>query len=138
MVKEAVALGRLLPQDATRDELRAYNKLAGEQTQQKRRWRQAMEEQEKEELERRSSRRQPPRSDRDSPTRNRSKINNLRKTERARVVRKLDDDFKLEEEDDEEEPLTPAEALISAQDYLSRARKALKANQIATLRSPYR
>ena len=85
-----------------------------------------MEEQEREELERKNSRRQPPRSDppgRDSPTRNRSKINNLRKTERARVVRKLDDDFRLEEDDDEEEPLTPAKALISAQDYLSRAQK---------------
>ena len=32
MVKEAVALGRLLPPDASRDELRAYNKLAGELT----------------------------------------------------------------------------------------------------------
>src|ERR1041385_7079636 len=34
MVKEVVALGRLLPPDASRDELRAYNKLAGELTQQ--------------------------------------------------------------------------------------------------------
>src|SRR4051812_45681367 len=88
-----------------------------------------MEEQEREELERRNSRRQPPRSDpqgHDSPTRNRSKINNLRKTERARVVRKLDDDFRLEEDDDEEEPLTPAEALISSQDYLSHAQKSRK------------
>src|SRR4051812_25442493 len=80
-----------------------------------------MEEQEKEERERSSSRRQPPRSSHDSPTRDRSKINNLRKMERERVIRKLDDDFKLEEEDDDEEPLTPAETLISAQDYLSRA-----------------
>src|ERR1043165_9790132 len=85
-----------------------------------------MKEQEREERERRSSRRQPTRSDRDSPTRNGSKINNLRKTERARVIRKLDDDLKLEEEDDEEEPLTPAKALISAQDYLSRAQKSTK------------
>ena len=81
-----------------------------------------MEEQEKEERERRSSRRQPAKSSRDSPTRDRSKINNLRKTERDRVIRKLDDDFKLEGDDDDEEPLTPAEALISAEDYLSRAR----------------
>src|ERR1041384_7681498 len=73
MVKEAVALGRLLPPDASRDELRAYNKLAGELTKQTRQWRQAMEKQEKEELERQNSRRQPPRSD--SPTRNKSKIN---------------------------------------------------------------
>ena len=75
MVKEAVALGRLLPPDASRDELRAYNKLAGELTKQTRQWRQAMEKQEKEELERQNSHRQPPRSG--SPTRNRSKINNL-------------------------------------------------------------
>ena len=46
MVKEAVALGRLLPPDASRDELRAYNKLAGELTQQTRQWRLAMEKQE--------------------------------------------------------------------------------------------
>ena len=38
------------------------------------------------------------------------------------MVRKLDDDFKLEEDDDEEEPLTPADA----QDYLSRAQKSRK------------
>ena len=129
MVKKAVALGKLLPPDDSRDELRAYNKLAGELTQQTRQWRQAMEKQEREKLERKSSRRQPPRSDspgRDSPTRNRSKLNNLWKTERARVVRKLEDDFRLEEDDDEEEPLTPAEALISAQDYLSRAQKSRK------------
>ena len=36
MVKEAVALGRLLPPDASRDEIRAYNKLAGELSQQTR------------------------------------------------------------------------------------------------------
>ena len=42
------------------------------------------------------------------------------------MVRKLDDDFKLEEEDDDEEPLTPAEALISAREYLSRAQKSRK------------
>ena len=35
-VKKAVALGRLLPSNASRDELRAYNKLAGELTQQTR------------------------------------------------------------------------------------------------------
>ena len=83
MVKEAVALGRLLPPDASRDELRVYNKLAGDLTKQTRQWRQAMEKQEKEELERQNSRKQPPRSDRNSPTHNRSKINNLRRTERA-------------------------------------------------------
>src|SRR4051812_8671414 len=129
MVKEAVAGGRLLPPDASRDDLRAYNKLASELTQQTRQWRLAMEKQEKAELEKKSSRRQPPRSDspgHDSPTRNRSKLNNLRKTKRARVVQKLEDDFRLEEDDDEEEPLTPAEALISAQDYLSRAQKSRK------------
>src|ERR1043165_1372843 len=103
MVKEAVRLGILLPKNATRDELRAYTKLVGEQTQ---RWRQAMEEQEKEERERRSSRRQPAKSSRDSPTRDRSKINKLRKKERERVIRKLDDDFRLEGDDDDEEPLT--------------------------------
>src|SRR3954468_11030228 len=84
---------------------------------------------EKQELEKKSSRKQTRRSDspgHDSPTRNRSKLNNLRKTERARGVRKLEDDFRLEEDGDEEEPLTPAEALISAQDYLSRAQKSRK------------
>ena len=49
----------------------------------------------------------------------------------ARVVRKLDDDFKLEEDADEEEPLTPAEALISAQDYLSRAQKSRKRQTVS-------
>src|SRR3954471_19212925 len=106
MVKEAVALGTLLPSSASRDELRAYNKLAGGQTQQTRQWRLAMEKQEKEELEQKNSRRKLPRSDSpgfESPARNKSKLNNLRKTEKARVVRKLDDDFRLEEDDDEEQ-----------------------------------
>ena len=44
----------------------------------------------------------------------------------ARIVRRLDDDFRLEEDDDQEEPFTPEEALISAQDYLSRARNSTK------------
>src|SRR4051812_16871148 len=88
-----------------------------------------MEKQEKEELEQKNICRKLPRSDSpgyESLARNKSKLNNLRKTEKARVVRKLDDDFRLEEGDDEEEPLTPAEALISAQDYLSRAQKSRK------------
>src|ERR1041385_5841463 len=88
-----------------------------------------MEKQEKAELEKKSSHKKTPRSDslgHDSPTRNRSKLNNLRKTERVRAVRKLEDDFRLEEDDDEEEPLTSAEALISTQDYLSRAQKSRK------------
>src|SRR4051812_1778029 len=85
-----------------------------------------MEAHEREDLERKSSRRQPAGSSRRSPTRDRSKVNNLRKSERERVIRKLDDDFKLEEDDDDDEPLTPAEALISAQDYLSRARTSSK------------
>ena len=42
------------------------------------------------------------------------------------MARKLDDDFKLEEDDDEEEQLTPAEALFTAQEYLSRAQKGKK------------
>ena len=117
LVKEAVRLGRLLPIDATRDELTAYTKLAGEQTQRLRR-----EIEVQEERERRSSRRQHAKSSRSSPPRDKSKINKLRKTEREKVIRKLDDDFRLEEDDDDdEEPLTPAEALVSAQDYLSRA-----------------
>jgi hypothetical protein len=75
-------------------------------------------------LEQKNSRRPPPRSDspdHDSPVRNKSKLSNLRRIDRERVVGKLNDDFKLEEEDDDEEPLTPAEALISAREYLSRA-----------------
>src|SRR3954464_8471304 len=88
-----------------------------------------MEKQAIAEPESKRSRRQSPRSDspsHDSPIRNRSNLNNLRKAERARVVRKLEDDFRSEEDDDEEETLTPAEALISAQDYLSRAQKSRK------------
>src|SRR4051794_11467606 len=88
-----------------------------------------MEKQERADLEQKASRRPPPRSDspdHDSPVRNKSKLNNLRRTDRERVVRKLDDDFKIEEDDDKEDPLTPAEALISAQDYLSRAQKSRK------------
>src|SRR4051812_16701959 len=50
-VKDAVALGKLLPSSATRDELRAYNKLASELTQQTRRWRLQMEKQERADLE---------------------------------------------------------------------------------------
>ena len=94
-----------------------------------RQWRLEMEKQERADLEQKNSRRPPPRSDstdHNSPVRTKSKFSNLRRTDRERVVRKLDDDFRLEEEDDEEEPLTPAEALISAQDYLSRAKKSRK------------
>ena len=54
-MKEAVALGRLLPPDASRDELRAYNKLAGKLTQHTRQWRLAMEKQEKAELEQKTT-----------------------------------------------------------------------------------
>jgi len=116
-VKEAVTLGKLLPSSASRNELRAENKLASELTQQTRQCGLEMEKQERVDLKQKNSRIQPPRSDslhHDSPVRNKSKLSNLRRTDRARVVRKLDDDFKLEEDDDEEEPLTPAEALISA------------------------
>ena len=74
----------------------------------------------------RTNRKPPPRSDfseYDSPIRARSRFNNLRCTDKKKVARKLDDDFKLEEDDDEEEQLTPAEALITAQEYLSHAQK---------------
>ena len=80
-VKKAVALGRLLPSNASRDELRAYNKLASELTQQTRRWRLAMEKQEEVDRERKNSRNPPPRSDssdHDSPIRNKSKLGKLR------------------------------------------------------------
>ena len=50
----------------------------------------------------------------------------MRCTDKKKVARKLDDDFKLEEDDDEEEQLTPAEALITAEEYLSRAQKGKK------------
>src|SRR3954469_24547027 len=63
MVKEAVALGTLLPSSASRDELRAYNKLVGELTQQTIQWRLAIEKQEKADLEQKNSRRQHHRSD---------------------------------------------------------------------------
>ena len=78
-----------------------------------------MEKQERADLEQKNSRRPPTRSDspdHDSPVRVKSKLSNLRRTDRERVVRKLDDDFKLEEDDDDEKPLTPAEALISARE----------------------
>ena len=76
-----------------------------------------MEKQEKAATEQRNNHKPPPRSDspdHDSPVRVKSKFSNMRRTDRKRVARKLDDDFKLEEDDDDEEPLTPAEALISA------------------------
>src|SRR3954469_23086566 len=50
----------------------------------------------------------------------------MRRTDKKKVAHKLDDDFKLEEDDDEEEQLTPAEALITSQEYLSRAQKGKK------------
>src|ERR1041385_1254949 len=125
-VRDAVEHGKLLPASATRDELRAYNKMASELTQQARQRRLEMEKQERAAAEQKNNRKPPPRGDspdRGSPLRAKSKFSNLQRTNRVRVIRKLDDDFKLEEEDDEEEPLTPAEALISARDYLSRAQK---------------
>src|ERR1041385_3022208 len=125
-VKDAVEHGKLLPASATRDELRAYNKLASELTQQARQQRLELEKQERAATEQKSNRKPPPGDDspdHGSPLRNKSKFSNLRRTDKKRVVRKLDVDFKLEEEDDEEEPLTPAEPLISARDYLSRAQK---------------
>src|ERR1041385_1057486 len=125
-VKDTVEHGKLLPASATRDELRAYNKLASKLTQQARQRRLELEKQERVATEPKINRMPPPRDDspdHGSPLRNKLKFSNLRRTDKKRVVRKLDDNFKLEEEDDEEEPLTPAEALISARDYLSRAQK---------------
>ena len=61
-----------------------------------------MEKQEKAAIEQKNNRKPPPRSDspdHDSPVRTKSKLRNLRRTDRERVVRKLDDDFKLEEEE---------------------------------------
>ena len=107
-VKKAVALGRLLPSNASRDELMAYNKLASERTQQMRRWRLAMEKQEEADRERRNSRKPPPRSDssdHDSPVRNKSKLSKLRRTNKARVVQKLEDDFQLEKTTTKKNPL---------------------------------
>src|SRR4051812_47107842 len=110
-VRDAVALDKVLPPNATRDELRAYNKLASELTEQTIKWRLEMEKQQWEDLDKKNSRRPPPRheyADHDPLVRNKSKLSNLRRTDKKRVVRKLDDDFKLEETDDEKEPLTPA------------------------------
>ena len=76
----------------------------------------------------RTNRKPPPRSDSfdyDSPVRARSRFSNMRCTDKKKIARKLDDDFKLEE-DDEEEQLTPVEALITAQEYLSRAQNGKK------------
>src|ERR1041385_1854007 len=123
-VKDVVEHGKLLSASATRNELRAYNKLASELTRQARQQRLELEKQERAAAEQKSNCKPSPRDDspdHGSPLRNKSKFSNLRRTDKKRVVRKLDDYFKLEEEDDEEEPLTPAEALISARDYLSRA-----------------
>src|SRR3954468_10188200 len=125
-VKDAVEHEKLLSSSATRDELRAYKKLASELTQRARQQRLELEKQERAAAEQKRNRKLPPRDespDHGSPLHNKSKFSNLRRTDKKRVVRKLDDDFKLEEEDDEEEPLTLAEALISARDYLSRAQK---------------
>ena len=85
-----------------------------------------MEKQEKATIEQKNNHKPPPRSDspdHDSPVRVKSKFSNLIRTHRKRVAHKLDDDFKLEEDNDDEEPLTPAEALISAREYLSHAQK---------------
>ena len=77
----------------------------------------------------RTSWKPPPRSDSsdyDCPFQARSRFGNMRRTDKKKIARKLDDDFKLEEDDDEEEQLTPAEALITAQEYLSRAQNGKK------------
>ena len=97
-VRDAVEHGKLLPENATRDELRAYNKLASELTKQTRQERLELEKQEKAAIEQKNNRKPPPRSespDHDSPVHAKSKVSNLRWTDRERVVRKLDDDFKL-------------------------------------------
>src|SRR3954469_25955472 len=128
-VKDAVELGKLLPENATRHKLRAYNKLASDITKKTRQQRLELEKQEKATIEQKNNHKPPPRSDspdHDSPVRVKSKFSNLRRTDRKRVARKLDNDFKLEENDDDKEPLTPAEALISAREYLPRAQKSRK------------
>jgi septal ring factor EnvC (AmiA/AmiB activator) len=120
-VKDVVKRGKLLPENATQDELRAYNKLASELTKQTREQRLELEKQEKAAIKQKNNHKPPARSDspdHDSPVRVKSKFSNLRHTDRKRVARKLDDDFKLEEDDDEEQ-LTPAEALkVSESIYL--------------------
>src|SRR4051812_26709662 len=50
----------------------------------------------------------------------------MRRTDKKKIAPKLDDEFKLEEDDDKEEQLTLAEALIIAQEYLSRAQNGRK------------
>ena len=98
-VRDAVEHGKLLPANATRDELRAYNKMASELTKQTIQRRLELEEQERAAIEQRNNRKPPPRSDspdRDS-VRTKSKLSNLRRTDRERVICKLDDDFKLED-----------------------------------------
>src|SRR3954468_3614951 len=128
-VQDVVELGKLLPENATRDELRAYNKLASDITKKTRQQRLELEEQGKTATDPRTNRKPPPRSDSsdyDSPVRARPRFSNMRRTDRKKVARKLDDDFKLEEDGDKEEQLTPAEALITAQEYLSRAQKGKK------------
>ena len=52
----------------------------------------------------------------------RPRYSNLHIKDKETITRNLDDTFKLEDGDEEEkEPITPAEALFSAQTYLNRA-----------------
>ena len=89
-VRDAVEHGKLLPENATRDELRAYNKLARELTKQTRQQCLGLKKQEKVAIEQKNNRKPPPRSDspdHDSPTHVKSKLSNLRRKDRERVVR---------------------------------------------------
>src|ERR1041385_6938115 len=116
-IRDAVKRGKLLPENAMRDELRAYNKLASDATKRARQECLELEKQGKAVIDSRNNRRSPPRSDSsdyDSPIRARSRFSNLKRTDKRKGARKLDDEFKLEEDDNKEEQLTPAEALFTA------------------------
>ena len=79
-VRDAIEHGKLLPANATRDELRAYNKLASELTKQTRQQRLERENQERVAIEQQNNRKHPPKSDspdHDSPVRTKSKLSNL-------------------------------------------------------------
>src|SRR4051812_38147229 len=78
-VKDAVKHGRILPENATRDELRAFNKLVSGVTKKTRQRRLELEKQGKNTTDSRTSGKPPPRSDSsdyDSPVRARSRFGN--------------------------------------------------------------
>ena len=123
-VKDAVKRGKLLPEDATRDELRAYNKLASDITKKTRRMRLELEKQGKTITDLRPNRKALPEqpsdsSDHGSPSRGKSRFKNLRRTKKSRP--QTGQRLQAQRRCRRKKILTPAKALITAQAYLYRA-----------------